>query len=68
MIRPVYQKVTKDEFRLVLAQEDTLAGLAKITGVNKCTICHAIKDVEAGRRKKSCWQITWIDDEEEDDE
>lgn len=67
MIRPVYQKVTKDKFRLVLAQADTIAELARITGVTKFTICHAIKEVEAGTRKNSCWQITWINDEEEDE-
>lgn len=32
MMRPVYQRVTNDKFRLVLAQADTPSELARITG------------------------------------
>lgn len=68
MMRPVYQRVTNDKFRLVLAQADTPSELARITGTRLCTISHALKDVKLGKRKNSCYQVTWIDDEEEDDE
>jgi DNA-binding transcriptional ArsR family regulator len=66
-MRPVYQRVTNDKFRLVLAQEDTPSELARITGVKLCTISHALKKVKTGERKSSCWQVTWINEDEEDE-
>lgn len=67
MMRPVYQRVTNDKFRLVLAQADSPSELARITGTRLCTISHALKDVKEGKRKSSCWQITWINLDEEDE-
>lgn len=65
MMRPVFQRVTNDEFRLVMAQADSLEELARMTGVALSTISKTIKDIETGKRKKSCYQVTWItmDDE-----
>lgn len=64
-VRPVFQKVTDDKFRLVVAQADTLTELAEMLGLKLSTLCHTFKEIETGRRKKSCYQVTWIDLDDE---
>ena len=60
---PVFQKVTKDEYRLVLAQADSMTELAKMLGVSLSVISHAIKNVEKGKTRNSGYQVTWIEDD-----
>ena len=60
---PVFQKVTKDEYQLVLAQADSMTELAEMLGVGISVISHAIKNVESGKTKKSGYQVTWIEDD-----
>ena len=64
--RPVFQKVTQDRFRLVLAQADTITELAEMVGVSVSALSHAFKKLERGKRREenSCYQITWIEVEE----
>lgn len=64
--RPVFQKVTSDKFRLVIAQGDTPAELAMLIGVSESSVCHIFKNIEKGKIKDSAFQITWIDLEDEE--
>ena len=64
-VRPVFQKVTNDKYRLVVAQADTVTELAEVLGVRLSTLCHTFKAIENGTRKKSCYQVTWIDLDDE---
>ena len=59
-MRPVFQKVSNDPYRLVIAQADTITELAQILGVDQSTLSHAFKKLERGITKDSCYQITWI--------
>jgi hypothetical protein len=64
-VRPVFQKVTDDKYRLVVAQADTLTELAEVLGVKLSTLCNTFKAIESGKRKTSCYQVTWIDLDDE---
>lgn len=59
-MRPVFQKVSNDPYRLVIAQADTITELAQILGVDHSTLSHVFKRLERGITKESCYQITWI--------
>lgn len=65
--RPVFQKVTNDKYRLVVAQADTVTELAKILGVDDSGLYHTFKKIERGITKRSCYQITWITLEENEE-
>lgn len=58
--RPVFQKVTADKYRLVVAQADSIAELARLLDVSASALSHTFKKLERGTRKSSCYQITWI--------
>lgn len=65
--RPVFQKVTNDRYRLVVAQADTITELAELLGVSASNLCRTFKQLERGTRKRSCYQITWITLEEDEE-
>ena len=62
--RPVFQKVTKDKYRLVVAQADSITELAQLTGTSLSSVSRAFRDIERCRRVNSAYQITWITLEE----
>lgn len=61
-MRPIFQKVTKDEYRLPIEEADSIHELAEKIGVSVSAVSHAMHEIERGERKDSCYQITWIEE------
>lgn len=55
----VYQLVTKDKYRLPIAQADTIRGLAEMVGKPYQTVRKAITRAMCGQAKNT--RYTWVD-------
>lgn len=61
---PIFQRVTPDKYRLVLAEADSIHELAEKLGLSESAVNHGIHGAERGR--KSVYQVVWIDESEDE--
>lgn len=61
----IFQRVTKDEKRLVIAEADSITELADIIGRSVSAVSHGIHAAERNPERTGCYQVTWIDEEDE---
>lgn len=58
---PLYLMVTSDRFRLPIAVADSMEELSQMVGVSVTSISHAINNVKQGKRKKSKYEVVFVE-------
>lgn len=61
-MRPVYMEVTRDKYELPVAVAGSAYELAQMRRADVTSILKAIRGLQNGTRRRSIYQLVWIDD------
>ena len=64
-MRPIYMEVTRDKYELPVAVAGSAYELAQMRRGDVTSILKAIRGLQSGTRRRSIYQLVWIDESED---
>lgn len=67
-MKPIYTEVTRDKYELPVAVAGSAYELAAMRKVDVTSIMKAIRGAKTGKRRKSIYQLVWVDERDDYDQ